>query len=261
MSAAIALFLSLGAGRAHRRAAPHVLGVAPLAEGRGVELTASTSPSPTRRISTALKAGVAAEPTRLVWLETPSNPLWSVTDIAAAAGIAHGAGATLAVDFDLRDAGFHPAARARRRRRHAFGDQVSQRPLRRRRRRARLRPRRTVSLRARAEIRKLHGLILGPFEAFLLIRGLRTLDLRVRAAAANAFDLAQTARLITPRSPRCSIPACPTIPATQSPSGRCRAASAACCRSGCAAARRRDRRRRRGRRSGSARLRSAASSR
>ena len=42
-----------------------------------------------------------------------------------------------------------------------------------------------------ADIRKLHGLILGPFEAFLLIRGLRTLDLRVRAAAANAFDLAQ----------------------------------------------------------------------
>ena len=38
-----------------------------------------------------------------------------------------------------------------------------------------------------ADIRKLHGLILGPFEAFLLIRGLRTLDLRVRAAAANAF--------------------------------------------------------------------------
>ena len=42
-----------------------------------------------------------------------------------------------------------------------------------------------------ADIRKLHGLILGPFEAFLLIRGLRTVDLRVRAAAANAFELAQ----------------------------------------------------------------------
>ena len=36
-----------------------------------------------------------------------------------------------------------------------------------------------------------HGLVLGPFEAFLLIRGLRTLDLRVRAAAANAFELAE----------------------------------------------------------------------
>ena len=34
-------------------------------------------------------------------------------------------------------------------------------------------------------------MILGPFEAFLLIRGLRTLDLRVRAASANAMELAQ----------------------------------------------------------------------
>jgi cystathionine beta-lyase/cystathionine gamma-synthase len=29
-----------------------------------------------------------------------------------------------------------------------------------------------------------------PFEAFLLIRGMRTLDLRVRAACASALDLA-----------------------------------------------------------------------
>ena len=41
------------------------------------------------------------------------------------------------------------------------------------------------------DIRKAHGLILHPFEAFLLTRGLRTLDLRVRAAAANAMELAQ----------------------------------------------------------------------
>ena len=39
-------------------------------------------------------------------------------------------------------------------------------------------------------IRQSHGMILHPFEAFLLIRGLRTLDLRVRAAAANAMELA-----------------------------------------------------------------------
>ena len=43
--------------------------------------------------------------------------------------------------------------------------------------------------RARA-IRRAHGLILHPFEAFLLTRGMRTLDLRVRAAAANAMELA-----------------------------------------------------------------------
>ena len=39
-------------------------------------------------------------------------------------------------------------------------------------------------------IRHKHGLILHPFEAFLLTRGLRTLDLRVRAASDNAMELA-----------------------------------------------------------------------
>ena len=33
-----------------------------------------------------------------MWVETPANPLWTITDIAAAAEIAHAAGAMLAVD-------------------------------------------------------------------------------------------------------------------------------------------------------------------
>ena len=36
--------------------------------------------------------------TKLIWLETPANPTWAVTDIAAVAAIAHGAGARLAID-------------------------------------------------------------------------------------------------------------------------------------------------------------------
>ncbi len=40
------------------------------------------------------------------------------------------------------------------------------------------------------DIRKAHGLILHPFEAYLLTRGLRTLDVRVRAASRNALQLA-----------------------------------------------------------------------
>ncbi len=36
--------------------------------------------------------------TRLVWCETPTNPLLTIADIAALAGIAHGAGARLVVD-------------------------------------------------------------------------------------------------------------------------------------------------------------------
>ncbi len=46
----------------------------------------------------ALAAAVKPGRTKLVWVETPANPLWTITDIAAAADIAHDAGARLAVD-------------------------------------------------------------------------------------------------------------------------------------------------------------------
>jgi len=39
-----------------------------------------------------------ARPTRLAYLETPSNPLMGIADVAAIAGLAHAAGALLAVD-------------------------------------------------------------------------------------------------------------------------------------------------------------------
>jgi cystathionine gamma-synthase len=45
-----------------------------------------------------LRRAVVPGRTQLVWIETPANPLWSITDIAAAAGIAHAAGALLAID-------------------------------------------------------------------------------------------------------------------------------------------------------------------
>ncbi|KAF1687402.1 cystathionine gamma-synthase [Pseudoxanthomonas broegbernensis] len=45
----------------------------------------------------AVRAALRPE-TRLLWAETPSNPLLKVSDIAALAGIAHGAGARLLVD-------------------------------------------------------------------------------------------------------------------------------------------------------------------
>ena len=46
----------------------------------------------------ALARAVQPGKTKLVWIETPANPTWTVTDIAAAADIAHGAGALLGVD-------------------------------------------------------------------------------------------------------------------------------------------------------------------
>ena len=36
--------------------------------------------------------------TKIVWVETPSNPLWRVTDVAAVAALAHGAGAVCVCD-------------------------------------------------------------------------------------------------------------------------------------------------------------------
>ena len=189
MSAAIALFLSLGAGA--RIVAPRRMYWAlrhwlkDEAPKLGLEVAFCDPEEPE-----ALKACVAEKPTRLVWLETPSNPLWSVSDIAAAASIAHAAGAALAVDSTCAtpvftrplelgaDVVMHSATKYL----NGHSDAIA----------GALGFKCADPLAARAaEIRKLHGLILGPFEAFLLIRGLRTLDLRVRAAAANAAELAE----------------------------------------------------------------------
>ena len=46
----------------------------------------------------AVRAAVAGGQTRMVWVETPSNPMMKITDIAAIAEIAHAAGALLVVD-------------------------------------------------------------------------------------------------------------------------------------------------------------------
>lgn len=44
----------------------------------------------------AVRAAVSRERPALVWVETPGNPLWTISDIAAIAAIAHAAGARLA---------------------------------------------------------------------------------------------------------------------------------------------------------------------
>src|SRR5262249_22566485 len=46
----------------------------------------------------AVRNAVKDAKTKLVWIETPANPLWTVTDISAVAKIAHEAGAQLVVD-------------------------------------------------------------------------------------------------------------------------------------------------------------------
>src|SRR5262249_24059502 len=46
----------------------------------------------------AVRNAVKDGKTKLVWIETPAIPLWTVTDVAAVATIAHGAGAQVVVD-------------------------------------------------------------------------------------------------------------------------------------------------------------------
>ncbi len=138
----------------------------------------------------ALRAAIEPGRTKLVWIETPGNPLWTVTDIAAAAEIAHAAGARLAVDstaaspvhtrpLDLgADIVMHSATKIL----NGHSDVVA-----------------GVLAAAAADafwerirgIRAGSGGILGPFEAYLLMRSLRTLHLRAAAQAEAALRLAQ----------------------------------------------------------------------
>ena len=138
----------------------------------------------------ALRAAIRPGVTRLVWLETPSNPLWTIADIVDAAEAAHRAGARLAVDSTVAtpiltrplefgaDLVMHSATKYLNGHSDVIaGALVCARP---------------DDFWARiARIRAAQGKILGPFEAFLLIRGMRTLDLRVRAQSAGALWLAQ----------------------------------------------------------------------
>ena len=82
--------------------------------------------------------------TKMVWVETPTNPLLGIADIAALADDrARGRGPARRRQH-LRVALPAAAARARRRHRHALDDEVLRRPLRRRRRRGRRRRRHRV---------------------------------------------------------------------------------------------------------------------
>jgi cystathionine gamma-synthase len=142
--------------------------------------------SDTAAIERALRPGE----TKLVWVETPANPLWNITDIAAVAALAHKAGAVLAVDSTVAtpvftrplalgaDIVMHSATKYLNGHSDVIAGALAtaqkESPL----------WQQALSVRAR------HGTILGPFEAWLLLRGLRTLDLRVRAAAATAALLA-----------------------------------------------------------------------
>ena len=99
--------------------------------------------------------------------------------------IAHDAGALLGRRQHVRVAVPAAAARARRRRRRALDDEVPRRPQRRRRRRAgRARRRRSPS--ELAFHQNAMGAVAGPFDSWLVLRGIKTLGVRMDRHCDNA---------------------------------------------------------------------------
>ena len=138
----------------------------------------------------ALERAVDPHRTRIVWVETPAHPTWAVTDIAAAAQIAHRGHARLVVDSTVAtpvhtrpltlgaDLVVHSATKFL----NGHGDVLA------------------GALVAAADDpfvqrirawRRSSGAVLGGFEAWLLLRGMRTLYPRVRQSSATALAIAR----------------------------------------------------------------------
>jgi cystathionine gamma-synthase len=128
--------------------------------------------------------------TGLIWIETPSNPLWTITDIGAISEIARDANALLCVDSTIAtpiftrpiahgaDIVVHSATKYL----NGDSDLVA----------GAIAAARVDDfwLRIRSA-RSEAGAILSPFDAWLLMRGMRTLDVRVREQARTAALLAR----------------------------------------------------------------------
>ena len=127
---------------------------------------------------------------KLIWIETPANPNWEITDIAAVSDIAREIGAAVAVDSTAAtpmltrpielgaDIVMHSATKYL----NGHSDVIA----------GALVTARDDRLWQRiGELRAAAGAILGPFEAWLLLRGMRTLHLRVAAHCANAQAIAE----------------------------------------------------------------------
>jgi cystathionine gamma-synthase len=138
----------------------------------------------------AIRAAVRPGRTRMVWIETPANPLWTITDVEEAARIAHSAGAVLGVDSTVptpvlmnplalgADVVMHSATKYL----NGHSDVIAG---------VLVFKRKDAWFERAARVRGMLGGILGPFEAALLLRGLRTLHVRVRHQSAAAMAIAQ----------------------------------------------------------------------
>ena len=127
--------------------------------------------------------------TKLIWIETPSNPLLKITDVAAVAEIAHAAGAICACDATwptpilqrTLELGADLAVHATTKYLGGHSDLLGG----------------AVIAREHDEffhriqtIQKAGGAVPSPFDCWLLLRGIRTLPYRMRGHCANAMKLA-----------------------------------------------------------------------
>jgi cystathionine gamma-synthase len=128
------------------------------------------------------------ERTRMVWIETPSNPMLNVVDIRAAAGAAHDAGAMLVVDNTFAtpylqqplslgaDAVVHSTTKYLGGHSDVIGGFVATNDP-------------TIAERLYF-LQKSLGAVPGPFDAWLVLRGTKTLAVRMRKHCENASAIA-----------------------------------------------------------------------
>lgn len=135
-------------------------------------------------------AGAVTPGTEVVWIETPANPTWDIVDIAATAAAAHEVGAVLVVDSTVAppvttrpidfgaDYVFHSATKYL----NGHSDLLA----------GVLVARSTDERWERIwEMRKQHGATPSAFDAWLLLRGLRTLAVRYARAGETAMRFAR----------------------------------------------------------------------
>jgi cystathionine gamma-synthase len=137
----------------------------------------------------AVAGAIRPSRTRLLWAETPANPMWEITDLPAICELAHPAGVRVAVDNTVAtpvltrpfghgaDLVVHSASKYL----NGHGDVLAG---------AVLSARRDPFWERIRSWRRNAGAMPGPFEAWLLQRGMRTLFLRVPRSSDTALAIA-----------------------------------------------------------------------
>ncbi|WP_024868657.1 cystathionine gamma-synthase [Pseudoxanthomonas suwonensis] len=136
----------------------------------------------------ALEAAITPR-TRMVWIETPTNPMLKIVDIAAVAAIARRHGLLVVVDNTFAspmlqrplELGAHLVVHSATKYLNGHSDMVGGMVV----------AGGTELAEKMAFLQNSVGGVQGPFDSFLALRGLKTLPLRMRAHCDNAMALAQ----------------------------------------------------------------------